>query len=144
MKHNEIHRIWFPLLFLLTAGFLCSCSYSFTYVNGKHISDCSDKEILDATHKDFLRQEYEEAAHLGAYISEHRPNAPELEEALYLAGESSFRVEEYWDSYQHFKKLLTRFPASQYVSEVPIRYFDIGEAYLDQEPGFFGTSSLIG
>lgn len=126
------------ILLLFVSGTLFSCSYSFTYVKDRHISECSAVEIVEEASEFFNRQDYAPAAHLGSYVSEYFPDSPELEGALYIAGESSFQMEDYWDSFNHFKKLLARFPASRYISVVAERNFEIGEAYLNRKPGFFG------
>ncbi|MFH1998103.1 MAG: outer membrane protein assembly factor BamD [Planctomycetota bacterium] len=117
---------------------LSGCAYSFTYVNGKRISECDSSEILEKAWESYNKKDYEEAAHLAAYIPQHHPDCFDAEEAYYLAGDSCFQNEDYWLSFRYYRDLLTRFPVSQYIDDVAQKDFQIGEAYLNQEPGFFG------
>jgi outer membrane assembly lipoprotein YfiO len=107
-------------------------------VDDKRIQECEVNEILDAARTEFEREDYEESEHLAAYVREYFPGSPMVEEALYLAGESAYRMEDYWNSFKYFKDLQKWFRASRYLTTIADRYYTIGEAYFNREPGFFG------
>jgi len=123
---------------LLPCLLSAACTYSFTWVNEKRIADCTPEEIIEAAWKAYDLEDYDEAAHLASYIPENFPDRPEAEEALYLAGDSCFQIEEYWQSFKHFEELLKRYPVSQYVGDIAERDFLIGESFLNEPPGLFG------
>lgn len=130
----------FVSLFVLILTCICltGCSYSLTYLNGRHISECEPEEILEEAWERYNAEDYGKATHLAAYIPQYHPDCFDAEEAYYLAGESCFQDEDYWWSFRYYRDLLTRFPVSQFIDEVAEKDFQIGEAYLNQEPGFFG------
>ncbi len=116
----------------------CSCAYTFTRVEGAPIDSVSRDDILDAARDAFDRRDYDRAVHLANFVGENFPDSPEVEEALYIVGEGSFLDKEYWEAFQAFKEILMRFRTSQYIDHIAMRYYEIGEAYLNREPGFFG------
>jgi len=105
-------------------------------VNGRSISGCNTEDVLEAAEEAFDREDYDRAEHLAAYIRENDPGSPDVARALYLAGESSFKLDDYWQSFQYFKELRVRFRGSKDLGKVKDRFYDIGMAYLDSEPWF--------
>jgi outer membrane protein assembly factor BamD (BamD/ComL family) len=130
--------LWSLPCLLLLGYALGGCSYSFTWVDDKRIADCDPDEILDAAQQEFDQEDYEECEHLATYVREYFPGDPQVEQALYLAGESAFLDEEYWNAFKYFKDLQKWYRASQYLTTIADRYYQIGEAYLNRKPGIFG------
>jgi len=136
-----MHRLLRELSLLILACAILvmgGCSYSFTYVNDSHIDECGVDVIMDAASDAFYLKDYDEAAHLAAYVSETWPSSPETEEALFIGGESQFFMVEYWEAFECYRKLLARFPASPHIEAVAEREYLVGEALINPEPGFFG------
>ena len=125
-------------LFLLSL-LLCAagCAYSFTKVRGQSIADAEPEEIVEVAWEFYNVEKYEEAAHLAAYVPEYHPDSEVAEEALFLAGDSSYRMGEFWSSFTFFKELLSRYPLSQHVRDIAERDFLIGEYFLEGDVGFF-------
>ena len=115
------------------------CSYTFTYVNDKHISEADKAEILDAAEQAMQRRDYGEAEHLAAYVEENYAETPEAEEALYIAGEASFQDGSLWDAFEYYREILLRFRTSGYIDKIPPRLYRIGTSYLERKGGFWGS-----
>jgi outer membrane assembly lipoprotein YfiO len=113
------------------------CAYSFTKVHGRNIADVEAEEIVEAAWESYNVEKYETASHLAAYVPEFHPDSEVAEEALFLAGDSSYRMGELWQSFTYFKELLSRYPLSQYVRDIAERDFLIGEYFLEGDVGFF-------
>lgn len=131
---RKIHLLFLPIF--LTG--LCACSYTFTRVEGKSIEDCASSEIVLAAEDAFSTEDYERAVHLAEYVAEEHPDSPEAEDALYLAAESYFRMNEPKESLVLFKELIARYPASRYSNLIAERDFAIGRALFADDSWFFG------
>jgi outer membrane protein assembly factor BamD (BamD/ComL family) len=93
--------------------------------------------IVEVAWEAYNVEKYEEASHLASYVPEYHPDAEVAEEALFLAGDSSYRMGEFWESFTFFKELLSRYPLSQHVRDIAERDFLIGEYFLEGDVGFF-------
>ncbi len=130
---------WSILLLLFVLSGVSSCSYSFTRIEGKSISDCTAAEILMAAQDAYAMEEYEHTIHLVEYVAEEHPDAPEAEDALYLAAESNFKLGEPAESLVFFKELNVRYPASRYSGIIAERDFAIGRALFEDDSWFLGS-----
>jgi outer membrane protein assembly factor BamD len=115
-----------------------ACSYTFTQVNDQSISDCSPKDILEASEDAFRALDYDRAAHLAEYIIDEHPDSGEAEDALYFAAESYFRLDELKNAFNLLKELIMKYPATRYSRIVAERDFAIGLAFFEKGSGFFG------
>jgi len=127
------------LLFGALIGTCVSCSYSFTYVQDQPIKTCAAREILEAVEDAFHDEDYGTAKHLAEYIVKKHAKSVEAEDALYIAAESAYRLEDYRDAFEHFQDLIVKFPATRYSRLVVERDFAIGQAYLREGTGLFAV-----
>lgn len=131
MYRFVIQICFFPLL--------CGCTYSFTTVRDQPIEDCAPQVVLDEAQAAFQSGDFDWAGHLASYIVEEQPDAPEAEDALYIAAESSYREEELREAFSLFKELASRFPATKYSRIIAERDYAMGCSFFEEGEGFFGV-----
>lgn len=115
------------------------------YVQAQQAYDAAAQQKLQNSNAD-VRDQFATAAKTFVSAAKKWPDSELEQDAYYMAGESSFFADYYWDAETNYEMLLKKFPNSKYIDAVQPRRFAIAQYWLEmhrKDPMAFYELNLI-